>query len=591
MKDFLKYVLATIVGIICTGFIMGMMSLFMFIVMAISSSDTPSVKNGTVLRIQLSGTLNERAKENPFAQYLNNDIAQTQGLDDIITAIKTAQTNDNIRGIYLEGGTLISDMATAQELRKALVDFKKSKKFILAYADNYSQGSYYIASAADKVLVNPSGIVDWHGLASQPIFFTDLLKKVGVKMQVFKVGTYKSAVEPYILTKMSDANREQVSSFVGDIWKNICADVASSRKISIEGLNAYADHYITFADAKDYVKAHLVDGLAYADEVRTLLRMLSQQDKVNFIAPADLAKLAEKKSGDGTIAVYYAQGNIVDAVADNSFMSNESYIVGPKVVEDLDRLANDDNIKAVVLRINSGGGSAYASEQMWRAIQLLKKKKPVVVSMSGMAASGGYYMSCGADYIVAEPTTLTGSIGIFGMIPDASELLTDKLGLHFDMVKTNKGADFGAQGRAFNADEANVMQQYVNRGYRLFISRVAAGRHITPEQVDHIGQGRVWTGSQALKIKLVDKLGTLDDAIAEAASRANLKDYDILSTPNKESWVDQILNSTVKRDYMEEKLRTTLGVYYAPLQFVGTLNGMSAKDYLQARIYYIPNIK
>lgn len=591
MKDFLKYVLATIVGIICTGFIMGMMSLFMFIVMAISSSDTPSVKNGTVLRIQLSGTLNERAKENPFAQYLNNDIAQTQGLDDIITAIKTAQTNDNIRGIYLEGGTLISDMATAQELRKALVDFKKSKKFILAYADNYSQGSYYIASAADKVLVNPSGIVDWHGLASQPIFFTDLLKKVGVKMQVFKVGTYKSAVEPYILTKMSDANREQVSSFVGDIWKNICADVASSRKISIEGLNAYADHYITFADARDYVKAHLVDGLAYADEVRTLLRALSQQDKVNFIAPADLAKLAEKKSGDGNIAVYYAQGNIVDAVADNSFMSNESYIVGPKVVEDLDRLANDDNIKAVVLRINSGGGSAYASEQMWRAIQLLKKKKPVVVSMSGMAASGGYYMSCGADYIVAEPTTLTGSIGIFGMIPDASELLTDKLGLHFDMVKTNKGADFGAQGRAFNADEANVMQQYVNRGYRLFISRVAAGRHITPEQVDHIGQGRVWTGSQALKIKLVDKLGTLDDAIAEAASRAKLKDYDILSTPNKESWVDQILNSTVKRDYMEEKLRTTLGVYYAPLQFVGTLNGMSAKDYLQARIYYIPNIK
>lgn len=591
MKDFLKYVLATIVGIICTGFIMGMMSLFMFIVMAISSSDTPSVKNGTVLRIQLSGTLNERAKENPFAQYLNNDIAQTQGLDDIITAIKTAQTNDKIRGIYLEGGTLISDMATAQELRKALVDFKKSKKFILAYADNYSQGSYYIASAADKVLVNPSGIVDWHGLASQPIFFTDLLKKVGVKMQVFKVGTYKSAVEPYILTKMSDANREQVSSFVGDIWKNICADVASSRKISIEGLNAYADHYITFADAKDYVKAHLVDGLAYADEVRTLLRTLSQQDKVNFIAPADLAKLAEKKSGDGTIAVYYAQGNIVDAVADNSFMSNESYIVGPKVVEDLDRLANDDNIKAVVLRIYSGGGSAYASEQMWRAIQLLKKKKPVVVSMSGMAASGGYYMSCGADYIVAEPTTLTGSIGIFGMIPDASELLTDKLGLHFDMVKTNKGADFGAQGRAFNADEANVMQQYVNRGYRLFISRVAAGRHITPEQVDHIGQGRVWTGSQALKIKLVDKLGTLDDAIAEAASRAKLKDYDVLSTPNKESWVDQILNSTVKRDYMEEKLRTTLGVYYAPLQFVGTLNGMSAKDYLQARIYYIPNIK
>lgn len=591
MKDFLKYVLATIVGIVCTGFLMGMMSLFMFIVMAISSTDTPSVKDGTVLRISLSGTLNERTTENPFAQYLNNDIAQTQGLDDLINAIKVAQTNDKISGIYLEGGTLISDMATAQELRKALVDFKKSKKFIFAYADNYSQASYYVASAADKVLVNPSGIVDWHGLASQPIFFTDLLKKVGVKMQVFKVGTYKSAVEPYILTQMSDANREQVTSFVGDIWKNLCADVAASRKISVEGLNAYADHYITFADAKDYVKAHLVDGLAYADEVRTQLRAFSKQDRVNFISPANLAKLAETKSGDGTIAVYYAQGNIVDAVADNSFMTNESYIVGSKVVEDLDRLANDDNIKAVVLRINSGGGSAYASEQMWHAIQLLKKKKPVVVSMSGMAASGGYYMSCGADYIVAEPTTLTGSIGIFGMVPDASELLTDKLGLHFDIVKTNKSADFGAQGRAFNAEEANVMQQYVNRGYRLFISRVAAGRGLTPEQVDRIGQGRVWTGSQALKIKLVDKLGTLDDAIAVAASRAKLKSYSTISTPDKERWIDQILNSTVKRDYMEEKLRTTLGVYYAPLQFVGTLNGMSAKDYLQARIYYIPNIK
>lgn len=591
MKDFFKYVLATFVGIVCTVFLMSIMSLFMFIVMAISSSDKPSVRQGTVLRISLSGTIDERATENPFAQYLGNDIAQKQGLDDLLKAIKVAQTNDNISGIYLEGGALMSDVATAQELRKALVDFKKSKKFILAYADNYSQGSYYIASVADKVMVNPSGIVDWHGLASQPIFFTDLMKKVGVKMQVFKVGTYKSAVEPYILTKMSDANREQVNSFVTDIWQHMCADVAASRKVSVDQLNAYADHYITFADAKDYIKTHLIDKLAYADEVRTQLRALSKSDKVNFITPTDLAKLNKPKGGDGTIAVYYAQGTIVDQVADNSFMSGESYIVGSKVVADLDRLANDDNVKAVVLRINSGGGSAYASEQMWRAIQLLKKKKPIVVSMSGMAASGGYYMSCGADYIVAEPTTLTGSIGIFGMIPDASELLTDKLGLHFDIVKTNKGADFGAQGRAFNADEANVMQQYVNRGYHLFISRVAAGRHLTPEAVDRIGQGRVWTGNQALKIKLVDKLGTLDDAIAIAAKRANLDNYTTLSTPDKDSWIDQLLNATVKRDYMEEKLRTTLGVYYAPLQFIGTLNGVEAKDYLQARIYYIPNIK
>ena len=289
--------------------------------------------------------------------------------------------------------------------------------------------------------------------------------------------------------------------------------------------------------------------------------------------------------------MYYAQGDIVDQVTSSSITSNESYIVGSKVVEDLDRLANNDDIKAVVLRINSGGGSAYASEQMWRAIQLLKKKKPVIVSMSGMAASGGYYMSCGADYIVAEPTTLTGSIGIFGMIPDVSGLMTEKLGLHFDVVKTNKSSDFGTMGRGFNADEAMAMQQYVNRGYRLFISRVAAGRHMTPEQVDHIGQGRVWTGNQALKIKLVDKLGTLDDAIAVAAQRAKLKSYTVVDTPNKDSWMDQLMNSTIKRDYMEEKLQAALGEYYAPLRFVSTLNGMKPQDCLQARMFFVPNLK
>lgn len=591
MKQFFKYVLATIVGIFCTGFLLSVISLLMLAIVAIAGSGTPSVKDGTILRISLNGSINERAKDNPFSELLGNDIAQSQGLDDIIKAIKVAKTNNAISGIYLEGGALIADYASVQELRKALIDFKQSKKFIVAYGDNYEQGAYYVASAADKVILNPSGMLAWHGIASQPIFFTDLLKKVGVKMQVFKVGTYKSAVEPFILTSMSDANREQVTAFIGDIWKNVCSDVAASRHLPADSLNAYADRYMTFTEPQNYVKAQLVDTLSYADGVRTLLRNLSQQDKVNFVSPADLAQLYKPQSGDGSIAVYYAQGDIVDQVTSSSITSNESYIVGSKVVEDLDRLANNDDIKAVVLRINSGGGSAYASEQMWRAIQLLKKKKPVIVSMSGMAASGGYYMSCGADYIVAEPTTLTGSIGIFGMIPDVSGLMTEKLGLHFDVVKTNKSSDFGTMGRGFNAYEAMAMQQYVNRGYRLFISRVAAGRHMTPEQVDHIGQGRVWTGNQALKIKLVDKLGTLDDAIAVAAQRAKLKSYTVVDTPNKESWMDQLMSSTIKRDYMEEKLQTALGEYYAPLRFVSTLNGMKPQNCLQARMFFVPNLK
>ncbi len=591
MKQFFKYVLATIVGLVCVGVFMSIVGLIMLASVAVSSESTPSVKDGSVLRISLSGSLNERSTPNPFAEILGNDLVSNQGLDDLLNAIKEAKQNKKITGIYLEGGAFSADFASLQELRKALLDFKQSKKFILAYADTYSQGSYYLSSTADKVLLNPSGMLDWHGLASEPIFYTDLLKKVGVKMQVYKVGTYKSAVEPYILTQMSDANREQLTACIGDIWGALCKDVAASRKLSVAALNQYADNYATFSDTKNYLSLHLVDSLTYVDGVRDQLRQLSKQEKVNFVSPSDLAKLYKPEKGEGKIAVYYAQGDIVDESASSNFSNNTPMIVGSKVVEDLDKLAKDDDVKAVVLRINSGGGSAYASEQMWHAIQLLKQKKPVVVSMSGMAASGGYYMSCGADYIVAEPTTITGSIGIFGLIPDVSGLMTEKLGLHFDVVKTNKSSDFGSQSRPFNADESAAMQGYVNRGYSLFLSRVAAGRHLTTQQVDQIGQGRIWTGNQALNIKLVDKLGTLDDAITVAAQRAKLKSYTLTTGPKKTSWLDQLANSTIKRDYMEEKLQTALGEYYAPLRFVSGLRGMTPQNCLQARIYYVPNIR
>lgn len=588
MKQFFKYVLATIVGVFCVSLFMSIIGMVMLVSVAVAGDSKPSLTDGTVLRLSLNGQIAERSAENPFAQLMGNDVASTQGLDDLLKAIRVAKANDKVKGIYIEGGVLSSDYASLQALRKALLDFKQSKKFVVAYADSYTQGSYYLASTADKIWLNPSGMLDWHGIASQPIFFTDLLKKVGVEMQVFKVGTFKSAVEPFILTEMSEANRQQVQSFIGDIWQVVCKDVAASRKLTVDSLNAYADRYTALADAPDYVKMHLVDSLAYVDGVRDQLRVLSGQEKVKFISPADLAKLDEPAKADGQVTVYYAEGDIVDEVTENPLSSQTPQIVGSKVVQDLDELANDDKVKAVVLRINSGGGSAYASEQMWRAIQLLKKKKPVVVSMGGMAASGGYYMSCGADYIYAEPTTLTGSIGIFGMIPDASGLLKEKLGLHFDVVKTNESADFGAMGRAFNPAEAAAMQGYVNRGYKLFLQRVADGRKMKTEDVDKIAQGRVWTGNQALKIKLVDKLGSLDDAVAEAARRAKLKDYSVGAYPAKASWMDNLMKATVKQDYLEQKLRVALGEYYAPLQFAGTLD---SKASLQARMFYVPNLK
>lgn len=588
MKEFFKYVLATIVGFICVTAFMGIMSLIMFFSIMATSDTQPTVSDGSVLRIELNGTVSERATENPFAELMGNKALASQGLDDLLKAIKVAKTNDKIKGIYLEGGLLSADFASLEELRKALVDFKQSKKFVVAYADQYTQGSYYLASAADKVWLNPSGMLDWHGIASQPIFFTDLMKKVGVKMQVFKVGTFKSAVEPYILTEMSEPNRQQVQSFIGDIWQHFCQDVSASRKISTDSLNAFADRYVTFAEANDYVRLKMVDELTYIDQVRTKLQKLSQQDKVNFISPAELAKLDVPASSSNDIAIYYAEGTIVDVSTQSPLNSTQSEIVGSKVVSDLDKLAKDESVKAVVLRINSGGGSAYASEQMWRTVQQLKAKKPVVVSMSGMAASGGYYLSCGADYIVADKTTLTGSIGIFGMVPDASELLTDKLGLHFDVVKTNVSSDFGAMGRGFNAAESAAMQNYVNRGYRLFLKRVADGRKMTPEQVDKIAQGRVWTGNQALKIKLVDKLGTLNDAVAEAAKRAKLQDYAICTFPAKTPWFEQLMNETTQRDYLEEKLQSALGVYYEPLRFVSTYD---KHNVLQARMFYVPNFQ
>jgi len=463
MKSFLKQVLAVIVGICSVGAFATLMFFVMLGVMLATGDEKQSVSDNSILRIELTGTVVDRSTpDSPLNQLLGRSNASSQGLDVLIDAIKTAKGDKRIKGIYIEGGTMSSDFATLQELRGALVDFKSSGKFIVSYADSYTQGAYYIASVGDRVLINPSGLLDWHGIAMQPMFWTGLMEKVGVKAQVFKVGTYKSAVEPFILKEMSPANREQVESMITDLWKETCTAVATSRKLSPDSLNAYADRYITLADGADYKRLKLVDDLAYVDQVRDELRKRMNDKEVTFVRPEVVAAQAEDTGDDDNqVAVYYASGNIVDVAGSGALMGGGDEIIGSRVVEDLDKLANDKDVKAVVLRINSGGGSAYASEQMWRAVQLLKKKKPVVVSMGGMAASGGYYMSCGANYIVAEPTTLTGSIGIFGLIPDFSGLVKDKLGLRFDVVKTNKASDFGTLSRPFDAAVRFVKKRHI----------------------------------------------------------------------------------------------------------------------------------
>ena len=592
MKSFLKQVLAVIVGICSVGAFATLMFFVMLGVMLATGDEKQSVSDNSILRIELTGTVVDRSTpNNPLNQLLGRSEASSQGLDVLIDAIKTAKSDKRIKGIYIEGGTMSSDFATLQELRGALVDFKSSGKFIVSYADSYTQGAYYIASVGDRVLINPSGLLDWHGIAMQPMFWTGLMEKVGVKAQVFKVGTYKSAVEPFILKEMSPANREQVESMITDLWKETCTAVATSRKLSPDSLNAYADRYITLADGADYKRLKLVDDLTYVDQVREELRKRMNDKEVTFVSPEVVAAQAEDTGDDDNqVAVYYASGNIVDVAGSGALMGGGDEIIGSRVVEDLDKLANDKDVKAVVLRINSGGGSAYASEQMWRAVQLLKKKKPVVVSMGGMAASGGYYMSCGANYIVAEPTTLTGSIGIFGLIPDFSGLVKDKLGLRFDVVKTNKASDFGTLSRPFDATESAALQAHVNRGYALFLKRVAdgrtaAGRKMTPEAVDHIAQGRVWTGNQALKNGLVDKIGTLNDAILKAEQLAQTKNPAVVRYPAPKSWMESFSKEQQEDDYFERKMKLVLGDYYEPLNFI---QNVDRGNYLQARLFFYP---
>lgn len=590
MKDFLKYVLATVTGIILLTVIMGILATISMVGIAASSASSTKVEENSVFTLMLSGQLDERAEENPLGM-LSGQISENVGLDDIISSIRKAKENEDIKGIYIEAGIFSSDSpASSHAIREALIDFKKSGKWIVAYADSYEQSSYYICSVADKMFLNPQGMVDWHGLGATPYFVKDLLTKLGIKVQLCKVGKYKSAPEMLTADGMSEPNREQVTAYINGIWQVMLKEVSESRKIAVDSLNAYADRFIALSKAEDYVKMKLVDKLLYTNEVKgEIKKMLKIDADESFpqLTLKDMENVKGKKKEGDQVAVYYAYGDIVDSET-GDMTDQEHSIVATKVCKDLEKLAEDDDVKAVVLRVNSPGGSAYASEQIWHAMMNLKAKKPVVVSMGGYAASGGYYISCPANYIIAEPTTITGSIGIFGMFPDFSGLLTEKMGIKFDEVKTNKHAAFGTMSRPFNAEEMALLEQYIDRGYQLFRKRVADGRKQSVEAIEEIAQGRVWLANDALKNKLVDEIGSLDKAIEKAAKLAKLSEYHATSYPEPTNWFDALMNQGNKGSYLDSHLRTALGEYYEPFTYVKNIRHQNA---IQARLPYYLIIK
>lgn len=590
MKDFFKNVLATAVGVLLVGFITGFFMVVSLVGMALSQSETAPVADNSVLVLRLTGSLSERANDDMLASLFGDRIPKL-GLATMTEAIRQAKESDKVKGIYIEAGAFAPDSyASLAAIRRELEEFRKAGKWIVAYGDSYTQGAYYLASVADKIYLNPQGQVDWHGLGSEPVFVKDLLAKLNVRMQVAKVGTYKSATEMFTGEKMSDADRQQTTAYLTGIWQNVVSAVGKSRSLTAQQLNAYADSLVSLAAPQDYVRMRMVDGLLYTDQVRQAVKKklgLSPDDEIPQVSMSDLlAAGPEDKKGD-EIAIYYAVGDIVNGVV--AMPSRESVIDAQKVCADLQDLAKDKDVKAVVLRVNSPGGSAYASEQIWHQVMELKKVKPVVVSMGSYAASGGYYISCPANWIVAEPNTLTGSIGIFGMFPDVSGLLREKLGLKFDEVKTNKYALFGTRSRPFTADELSHLESYIDRGYKLFRQRVADGRRLKVDQVEQVAQGHVWLGQDALKIGLVDQLGGVEVALRKAAQLAKLTQWHSSAYPVLPDYLSQLLDlpGAARGNYLDEQMRQSLGAYYEPFALIRDLQ---AQNPLQARLPFEPNI-
>ena len=586
MKQFFKMMFASALGVFISVGILTLIWFFMLVGMlssVMSSSSDRLVKSDEkVLLLSFKGDLTETTAENPFGELLNQ--RKTLSLKDVLSAIETAKESAQIEGIYIDVTYLSTGTANVDAIRRALLDFKTSGKFIVAYADNYTQNCYYLSSVADKVFLNPQGLLNLTGLASQITFFKGILKKAGIEMLVFKVGTFKGAVEPFMLDKLSDANREQITSYQQGIWKNIVSNIASSRNITAEQINRFADKGLMFAPAAQAVEYGLVDDLKYRDEANNYVKELIGADINKNLKVVDVARiksLSKKKpalKGD-QIAVIYAEGEITSSDLTSPY--NSTNYITEKLVTELIKLKRDDKVKAVVLRINSPGGSGYVSEQIWKQVNDLKNEKKIVVSMGNVAASGGYYIACAADKIISEANTLTGSIGAFGMFPNATGLF-DKLDLTTDVVKTNNFADLGDISRPMSENEKALIQGYIENFYDVFLTRCADGRGMTKDEIDEVGQGRVWTGEQALEKGLVDEIGDLEHAIKVAADLAGLTNYHVKTVSGSNDPLMDFLKKQLG-DVKSSLIQDALGEDYELLNLLRTIRQTSG---IQARLPY-----
>lgn len=571
MKSFFKYLFATILGLFIFS-IIWVVIFFGIIGSAMSGSKEVKISDNSVFELKLEGILVERHKNDvisSFASEINSSVSEI-ALDDIMASIDKATDNDNIKGIYLHIGDFSASVASLQEIYKGLEKFKKTGRFIVAYADSYGNGTYYLSSIADKVYMNPSGTLALTGINISTVFFKDLLSKIGVEMQIFKVGTFKSAVEPFTQTSMSEANRLQLTTFINSIWTEITKTIARNRGISDTEVNLYADSGLFLDDAQTAVQHKLIDSLVYSSDMKEIIEKRVDKD-YKTLTINDMKLVAQNKEySKNRIAIVYAVGEI-DGSNKNDGIDSED------ISEDLLDIADNDKIKAVVLRINSPGGSAYGSEQIWKAVSVVKSKKPIVVSMGDYAASGGYYIACNTDRIFAQPTTLTGSIGIFGIFPNIGGL-TDKLGIKFDNVKTNKYSDFGATYRPMNTEERVILQRYINNGYELFTKRCAEGRDMNIDSLKAIAEGRIYSGTDAMRLGLVDEMGGLEEAIAFAAKKANISDYTLKYYPSVKSLIEQI--SDIFSTSVEERIvKSQLGENYRlfrTIQRAQTTTGIKA---------------
>lgn len=582
MKQFFKMMFASALGAILAAGLLITLSIFLLIGISASMSQptTFSPSSNSVLKIELNGALSDQKTDNPYAMLLGEEDTELS-LTDILKAIKEAKNSDNIKGIYIEAGNFSAGSSSIDAIRRAITDFKESGKFVVAYGDQYTQGSYYLASVADKVYINPQGALLLTGMSSQTMFYKGLLNKLGVEMLIFKVGTYKGAVEPFMLDKLSDANREQISSYMNGIWDNITADIAKSRKITVEDVNHYADQGFAIALPEKALECGLVDELKYKPEAEEYVKDLAgQTDKKLKTVGVDKVRNIKSKEGKSKnkIAVLYAEGEITEAVTSPYSMDKS---ITEKVAKELIKLKEDESIKAVVLRVNSPGGSAFTSEQIWKQVLELKKVKPIVVSMGDVAASGGYYISCAANKIVAEPNTLTGSIGIFGMFPNMTGLF-NKVALTTDVVKTNTYADLGDVSRPMREDEKALIQSRIESGYDTFITRCADGRGMTKAAIDSIGQGRVWTGEQAIEKGLVDELGGIEKAIAVAAKLADLKDYKLVEVSGSKDFLKDLFEKQLD----EVKLNVVKQLMGEDFEYFKTLNLIKSAPAIQTRLPY-----